>query len=427
MTQWLPLLRKYFREEDLDKAMYVLQWESSGNPNARSDSGGYGLFQLNDGGLGEGLTEAQRLDPETNVRTAAAAVYGGSGWKPWGEGSEVYNYPYDPNTGKGRFGSLGDRPYGGTSSSVSNYQMGPDMAWQDLELPFDYATYLTKASRYAVLDAEIQTAISNAQAPDPAKVAEWGTLQAELNTYDEKASQGGQSFDDYIRRMEYENANNPALIDAQNAANKFARQLSVNTQAQNKTTTDMAAQRTNQESAETSQQNWRASSAFSSPLGFRVGSTDLPTEDEVFAKNISQVEKDMPANVDIPYSKSLGAFGQAPTLKPGSGTNPWNLPKNFGQEGYDVEGDTLQPANRYPSGVEGPMSSWMNGGGTPGQPAGIEGPQQASSAFSNPLLTRMQSFNPPTAGPPTPAAAAVKNNVAGTVRRFTGSILGRRF
>lgn len=127
VEQWRPAVERIFREEgggsfnpaDVDKALYVIQWESSGNPDAQSDSGGYGLMQLNDGGLGEGYSIAQRLDPETNLRVSARAIYGGSGWSPWGEGSEQYNYPYDPNTGKGRFGSLGDRPYQGGGGSGS--------------------------------------------------------------------------------------------------------------------------------------------------------------------------------------------------------------------------------------------------------------------------------------------------------------------
>ena len=129
---WRPLVTSIFNQvsggrataADIDKALYVIQWESSGNPNAQSDSGGYGLFQLNDGGLGEGLSTAQRLDPQTNIRVAAQAIYGGSGWAPWGEGSEKYNYPYNPATGQGRFGSLGDRPYPGGTGVASTPTIG---------------------------------------------------------------------------------------------------------------------------------------------------------------------------------------------------------------------------------------------------------------------------------------------------------------
>lgn len=141
VEQWRSLLSKYFKPEDMDKALYVLQGESGGNPNAISNSGGYGLFQLNDGGLGEGYTTAQRLDPETNVRVAAQAVYGGSGWAPWGEGT-YGQPPYDPKTGKGSFGVLGNAPYegGGGSVPVGNYDADineyfnqAEDAWRRLE------------------------------------------------------------------------------------------------------------------------------------------------------------------------------------------------------------------------------------------------------------------------------------------------------
>jgi len=126
IERWRPEVERIFREEgggsfnqeDVEKALWVIQYESSGNPGARSDSGGYGLFQLNDGGLGEGLSVQQRLDPTTNIRTAARAVYGGSGWSPWGEGT-AGQAPYNPATGRGMFGALGNHPYPGSSGGGS--------------------------------------------------------------------------------------------------------------------------------------------------------------------------------------------------------------------------------------------------------------------------------------------------------------------
>ena len=105
VERWRALLERYFAPEDVDKALYVMQGESGGDPMASGDGGAsIGLFQLNDDGLGSGMSARQRLDPETNIRVAADAVYGGSGWRPWGEGV----------TYKGkRFGVLGARPYRG--------------------------------------------------------------------------------------------------------------------------------------------------------------------------------------------------------------------------------------------------------------------------------------------------------------------------
>lgn len=135
VERWRPLVAKYFKPEDVDKALYVISGESGGNPGAVGDGGDSGgLFQLNAGGLGAGMTNDQKFDPETNIRVAAQAVYGGSGWRPWGEGTEIYDYPYDPATGKGYFGALGHNPYpGGSSRNIDGdipSFLGPDVVSQ---------------------------------------------------------------------------------------------------------------------------------------------------------------------------------------------------------------------------------------------------------------------------------------------------------
>ena len=110
VEQWRGLVSRHFKPGDVDKALWVMGYESGGDPSASGDGGSsVGLFQLNDDGLGSGLSQAEREDPEANVRAAAAAVYGGQGWKPWGG---------DGNTYKGRaFGSLGNHPYPGDGPS----------------------------------------------------------------------------------------------------------------------------------------------------------------------------------------------------------------------------------------------------------------------------------------------------------------------
>lgn len=106
--RWRDLVAKYFKPEDVEKALYVIDHESGGRADAVGDNGAsHGLFQLNDNGLGSGMSVADRLDPEKNIATAAKAVYGGSGWKPWGEGALYQGHA---------FGSLGNNPYGGGSA-----------------------------------------------------------------------------------------------------------------------------------------------------------------------------------------------------------------------------------------------------------------------------------------------------------------------
>ena len=110
VEKWRPIVEKYFKPEDVDKALYVISGESGGNPLASGDGGSsIGLFQMNmSGGLGTGSTAEQLQDPEYNIKLAAQAVYGGSGWGPWGEGRLYEGKP---------FGALGNNPYPGSTNA----------------------------------------------------------------------------------------------------------------------------------------------------------------------------------------------------------------------------------------------------------------------------------------------------------------------
>lgn len=112
VERWRALVKRYFREEDIDKALYVINGESGGNPTIAGDNGAsIGLFQMNrSGGLGTGHSVSELNDPETNIRLAAQAVYGGSGWGPWGEGTTYQGQ---------RFGALGNNPYGGRAGAAN--------------------------------------------------------------------------------------------------------------------------------------------------------------------------------------------------------------------------------------------------------------------------------------------------------------------
>ena len=105
VEQWRPLVQQFFAPQDVEKALYVIEHESGGNPNIYGDGGhAVGLFQHNDGGLASGRSLVALQDPEANIRLAAEAVYGGQGWKPWGE-----NNLYQGQV----FGALGNNPYSG--------------------------------------------------------------------------------------------------------------------------------------------------------------------------------------------------------------------------------------------------------------------------------------------------------------------------
>lgn len=109
VEQWRPLVERYFPPELVDKALWVIQWESGGNPSAIGDRGNaVGLYQIHHGGVVAGRPSAGQLaDPETNIRFAAEGLGAARGrWTDWGEGSLYQGRP---------FGALGNHPYPGNN------------------------------------------------------------------------------------------------------------------------------------------------------------------------------------------------------------------------------------------------------------------------------------------------------------------------
>lgn len=107
VERWRPIVAKYFPPELVDKALWVIMYESGGNPGAVGDGGNaIGLFQIHHGGSIPGRPDAGRLsDPEYNIRYAAQALGAASGnWAPWGENNTYNGKP---------FGALGHHPFPG--------------------------------------------------------------------------------------------------------------------------------------------------------------------------------------------------------------------------------------------------------------------------------------------------------------------------
>lgn len=84
VEQHRALVEKYFRPEDVNKALYVISKESGGRSIGQMNSAGeqvgpaWGLFQIEDNTQHAGRpSREQLLDPEFNVRMAAKMVYGG--------------------------------------------------------------------------------------------------------------------------------------------------------------------------------------------------------------------------------------------------------------------------------------------------------------------------------------------------------------
>ncbi len=114
VERWRPLVEKYFPPELVDKALYVISYESGGNPKAAGDGGAArGLFQIQDSRNFSSRPNADYLDdPENNIKYAAQSLGAASGkWTDWGEGSS-YNGQ--------AFGALGNHPYPGGSGGASS-------------------------------------------------------------------------------------------------------------------------------------------------------------------------------------------------------------------------------------------------------------------------------------------------------------------
>lgn len=158
VERWRSLVERYFRPEDVDKALYVIQHESGGNPTIKASvpsEQSYGLFQANiGGGIGTGYTVEQLKDPETNVKIAAQAVYGGSGWSPWGEGV----------TYKGqKFGALGNNPYTPSSGSGRGFTAPPPPGGTQMATPQqeEYARRLNNGKSYDELTGNQKIAVDS--------------------------------------------------------------------------------------------------------------------------------------------------------------------------------------------------------------------------------------------------------------------------
>jgi len=93
---WRSLVEAYFSPADVDRALWVIHCESSGEPNAvHGASSASGLFQhlpkfWEDRSAQAGLAGANILDPDSNVAVAAWLVYSGGGWRHWNQSAHCW-------------------------------------------------------------------------------------------------------------------------------------------------------------------------------------------------------------------------------------------------------------------------------------------------------------------------------------------------
>ncbi len=164
VERWRPLVAKYFPEELINKALYVIQHESGGNPGAVGDGGAArGLFQIQDSRNFPTRPDAAYLDdPENNIRFAAQQLGAANGnWGDWGEGRLFEGKP---------FGALGNNPYpgdGGTSSLPGSSPAERAQANKEIQ---EYRTLRDKImdeiqnnpnTQYVLADLEEVTALIN--------------------------------------------------------------------------------------------------------------------------------------------------------------------------------------------------------------------------------------------------------------------------
>jgi hypothetical protein len=434
VERWRPLVEKYFPPELVDKALYVIQGESGGNPTIRGDGGvAIGLFQIQDNRNFSTRPSAEWLEnPENNIKYAAQQLGAASGkWSDWGEGS-TYNGQ--------AFGALGHNPYPGDNGDYSGNRNTWDSSMNpEVTLPFSQEEYDQKLARYIYLETYLNSIDPNLPPPDMQQMMqEYSQLAADIMRFDAAKAEGGAHWDNELARLEYLNENDPRRIDALNAANRWAREQSLNQQAMADTANEMAQQRLNQESAEESGNSYRSQSVFSGPMSFRVASTDLPTEEEVFADAISKASRNLPEVPDLPYAQPLpSAFGKAPSY-----TSPTPQPNGGGTSIFD---------STKPSSIRDQMAAQFNQATMAGKTAGFMDRAFGSGFSQNPDTTRPPLFQAPSlitnnnvgatatprptpsvfSGPPVATRTPVPYNqpqagLYGSARRFVGSLFGGR-
>jgi hypothetical protein len=115
VERWRPLVAEHVPASLVDKALWTMNGESGGNPDAIGDDGfAVGLFQIHCSLAFAERPDADWLrDPENNVRYAAQQLGMARGdFSAWGEGTAGLP-EWDPATGYGLFGALGRNPFPG--------------------------------------------------------------------------------------------------------------------------------------------------------------------------------------------------------------------------------------------------------------------------------------------------------------------------
>lgn len=327
VERWRSLVEKYFPADLVDKALWTIQHESSGNPNAIGDNGAArSLFQIQTNQAIPGRPDAAFLDdPERNIKFAAQNLGAANGdFKAWGENNLYQGKP---------FGAFGNNVWPGEGgSNLSTNANAPQIP----SLPYSREDYYKKVARRNVLLVQIYTPdgkdFNPGIAPDDPRITEFQQLTADMQQFEDALDGGAQEWKDYYDWLDRMNETDPGRIDAENSANKYAREFAVNQQATSDTANDLVEQRQTQDSAIEEFGKYKGSNHFEAGA-FRAPSMDLATKDELFSGNVDRISKNLPAVKDLPYPtrpgtdfRPSGPFGTSvlptlpatPTQSPGS-------------------------------------------------------------------------------------------------------------
>lgn len=280
VERWRPIVAKYFPPELVDKALYVIDGESKGNPGAVGDGGAArGLFQIQDSRNFPNRPDAAYLDnPENNIRYAAQQLGAASGrWSDWGEGATYKGKP---------FGALGNNPYPGGASSTRPGGSTP----------------MTNDTTRAALQAQVDDLISQLQKkPSVLLRQQLGDAVLALSAYDENSRANATLPDDAAQRA-FDNAiamGNLTLSQAQTLFGQY------------KSKADLARETASAELGDIASRNAAAGAGPSmgerfdmeKKSGVLAGGYQMPG---TFEDTLSKWEKKFGAGGDVPDSPATG-------------------------------------------------------------------------------------------------------------------------
>jgi len=259
------------------------------------------------------------------------------------------------------------QPFGDGSTGGGSDGGTFDFSQYDIPaLPFSTADYYTKLARWNALDRKVATyedqwnayqkAMSNFSGYDemgnpvappdepvnpltPDEEAEYTSLGDNLDNWEMTYQQQGADLDRLLTLLDHYSKTDPRLIDAENAADKFSRELDVRQEARQAAT------------AQYQEQTDRQNAAFDQNNAMLAGQTrlvmapalKLTPYEELYAKARDMVASGMPDVPDKPYPYRLGA-GQLGALTRPAAPGPTRSASAFGGR-LPEEGDPNRAGN----------------------------------------------------------------------------------